>query len=195
MTPTMLLIVAVVVLVGYVMGSYNSFQTIKTRLEASLQEIGNQLKRQASLIPNLQASAKGFLKQEKGIFKSLTDARKAVEAANESKTGAKIDAAIDKMSALLPKLNILVEDNPEIKSDKVIGKLMNELRDTADKLMYARRTLIDLTADYNVKVVTFPSNMVAMLFRFTKQKGLVTLASGAHTSVSEAETKDVKVKL
>jgi LemA protein len=191
----MILVIVLVVLVGYVMATYNSFQTIKTRIEASIQEIGNQLKRQASLIPNLESAAKGFLKQEKGIFKSLTDARKAVEEANKSKTGTKIDAAIDKMSALLPKLNVLVEDNPEIKSDKVIGNLMNELRDTADKLMYSRRTLIDLTADYNVKVVTFPSNLVAMLFKFGKEKGLITPVSGAHTSVSQTETQDVKINL
>ena len=191
----MILIIIAVVIVGYVLATYNGFQTIKTRIEASLQEIGNQLKRQASLIPNMQESAKGFLKQEKSIFKSLTDARKAVEVATNNSTGSNIDAAIDKMGALLPKLNVLVESNPEIKSDSIIAKLMAELRDTADKLMYARRTLIDLTADFNVKVVTFPSNLVANLFGFKKQAGLVTPASGAHTSVSEAEMKDVKVDL
>ena len=90
---------------------------------------------------------------------------------------------------------LLVEDNPEIKGDSIVSNLMNELRDTADKLMYARRTLIDLTADFNVKIVTFPSNLVAGIFGFMAEKGLDMPLSGDATSVSLDETKDVKVKL
>lgn len=193
--PGIILVIAAIAVGAYIISVYNFFQKTRTRIEASLQEIGNQLKRQASLIPNLASSAKGYLKHEKDIFKQLTDARKAVEAASAAPTGTKVDSAISQMSGLLPKLQILVEDNPELKADKVVDKLMSELRDTADKLMYARRTLIDLTADFNTKLVTFPSNLVAKLFKVEKQKGLVTPTDGAHTSVSEAETKDVKVDL
>lgn len=195
MSPLLVILGIVVLIAVYAMSVYNSLQTIKTRLTASIQEIGNQLKRQASLIPNLETSAKAYLKQEKDIFKSLTDARKAVDTAAKNATGANIGQAIEKLETLLPKLQVLVEDNPEIRSDDVIMKLMDELRDTADKLMYSRRTLIDLAADYNVKLVTFPSNMVANMFGFKPEKGLETPVSGAHVSVSEAETKDVKVNL
>lgn len=181
-------------LVIYVISVYNGLQTLKTRIVASIQEIGNQLKRQASLIPNLQESAKSYLKHEKDLFKMLTDARKAVEVA-QKEGGAKVDQAIDQLNNLIPRLNILVESNPEIKADNVITKFMDELRDTSDKIMYARRTLIDLSADYNRRLVTFPSNMVAKLFSFKPEKGLETPQSGEHVSVSEAETKDVKVDL
>jgi len=61
--------------------------------------------------------------------------------------------------------------------------------------MYARRVVIDLSADFNAKVVTFPSNLVANLFGFKPQKGLATPMDGAHLSVSEDETKDTKVSL
>jgi len=190
-----ILIIVLVLVVVYALSVYNSLQTIKTRIEASIQEIGNQLKRQASLIPNLQESAKGYLKHEKTIYKNLTDARKAVDEAVKSKTGSKINAAAEKLSAVLPKLQVLVESNPELKADNVVSKLMDELRDTSDKLMYARRTVIDLTQDFNVRLVTFPSNIVANTFGFKKQKGIVTPMSGKHVEVSAAETKDVKVKL
>jgi LemA protein len=176
-------------------GVYNFLQTTKTRISASIQEIGNQLKRQASLIPNLESSVKGYLKQEKGIFKLLADARKSVTAAADSGNMDQITKASQSLQALLPKLQIAVEDNPEIKSDQVVTQLMNELRDTADKLMYARRTVIDLTADFNVKLVTFPSNLVAGLFGFKPEQGIATPRTGAHTSVSDSETHDVKVNL
>ena len=125
----------------------------------------------------------------------LTDARKQITKAAESGDMGQIDKASDMLQAVLPRLQIAVEDNPEIKSDQVVSKLMDELRDTADKLMYSRRTVIDLTADYNVKRVTFPSNFVAQMFNFQEEKGIDTATSGAHVSVSEAETRDVNVKL
>ena len=74
------------------------------------------------------------------------------------------------------------------------AKLMDELRDTADKVMYSRRTLIDLSADYNIKVVTFPSKIVAMIFRFKQEKGLKAPPEGEHMGVKKSETKVPKVK-
>ncbi|MFC1749078.1 LemA family protein [Pseudomonadota bacterium] len=191
---TILLLVGLAI-AAYVITTYNFFQTARTRIKASIQEIGNQLKRQASLIPNLESSVKGYLKQEKDVFKMLTDARKQVTKAADSGDMKQIDKAAEQLQALIPRLQIAVEDNPEIKSDKVVSKMMDELRDTSDKLMYARRTVIDLAADYNIKRVTFPSNFVANMFGFKEEKGIDTPMSGSHVSVSDAETKDVKINL
>ncbi len=191
------LIIILALLVGivlYAISVYNGLQTLKTRIVASIQEIGNQLKRQSSLIPNLQESAKAYLKQEKTLYKMITDARTAVETA-QKEGGTSVDKAIDQINAILPRLNVLVESNPEFKSDTVVSKLMDELRDTSDKIMYARRTLIDLAAEYNRKLVTFPSNIIANMFGFKPEKGLETPMTGEHVSVSTKETQDVQVKL
>lgn len=195
MSIQLVLLIVVVLLVFYLVSLYNWFQTTLTRITASIQEIGNQLKRQANLIPNLEDSAKAYLKHEKEIYKSLTDARKAIQAAADSHNMADVDKAADKLSALMPKLAVLVENNPELKSEKVISRLMDELRDTADKLTYARRVLIDLSADFNQKVVTFPSNTAAAIFGFKPQAGLSTPIKGSHLEVSEEETKDQKISL
>src|SRR3989304_8741700 len=82
--PLILLVVGIVVLVGWVVSTYNFFVSSRARIKASIQEIGNQLKRQAELIPNLEESTKGYLKHEKGIFEKLTDARKSINKALES---------------------------------------------------------------------------------------------------------------
>lgn len=190
-----LLLGILVVLALWIVSTYNFFASAKARVKAAIQEIGNQLKRQADLIPNLEASVKGYLKQEKGIFQMLTDARKAVAGAVGSGNIEKMSEAGSKLSAVLPKLTIAVESNPELKSNEVVMGLMNELRDTADKLMYSRRLLIDLTADYNVRRVTFPSSVVANMFGFTELKGLETPESGEHLSVSSENTKTPKVNL
>jgi len=190
-----LIVVAIIGVVGYVIMTYNFFVSSKARIKAAVQEIGNQLKRQADLIPNLESSVKGYLKQEKDIFKALTDARKAVDAAVKSGDLQKMADAGSQVAGLLPNLRVAVEDNPEIKSDAVVSKLMEELRDTADKVMYARRLVIDLTADYNVKLVSVPSNFVANAFGFKEQPGLITPESGEHVEVSESETKSPKIDL
>ena len=187
-----IIVIAVLAIAAYLIATYNRFVTIKTQIEASIQEIGNQLKRQADLIPNLENSVKGFLKHEKGIFEELTSARKAVETAVKSGTAKALD---EQVSAVLPKIQILVESNPEIKSAELVGNLMNELRDTADKLMYARRTVIDLTQDFNQMLVTIPSSLVGTLFGMTKQSGLSTPMSGTHLEVAESETKSPKINL
>jgi LemA protein len=183
------------ILILWVVSIYNFFVSSKTRVGAAIQEIGNQLKRQAELIPNLEASAKGYLVHEKGIFDELTSARKAISSAVDSGNLKKMADAGQKLAEVLPKIQVVVESNPEIKGSEVVKDLMNELRDTSDKVMYARRLLIDLTADYNVKRVTFPSNMIADMFHFEALKGLETSDSGDSFSVSEDEMKTPKISL
>lgn len=190
-----IILAIVLVLVLWIISTYNFFVSTKTRVGAAIQEIGNQLKRQSELIPNLEASAKGYLKHEKGIFDELTQARKAISSAVNSGNLEKMADAGKMLSDVLPKIQVVVESNPEIKGSEVVKNLMDELRDTSDKVMYARRLLIDLTADYNVRLVTFPSSLVAGLFRFEKLKGLETNNEGDFLKVSESEGKTPKVSL
>lgn len=190
-----ILLVAGVAIAFYIISIYNSLQTLKTRIVASIQEIGNQLKRQASLIPNLQASVKGYMKQEKDIFQMLTDARKSVQIASDSGSMKNVDKAVSDLQGVMGRLNVLVESNPQIKSDATVAQFMNELRDTADKLMYARRTVIDLSQTYNQKLMVFPSNIIAGMFGFKAEAGLATPTTGEHIEVSSGEMKDPKVEL
>jgi len=188
-------LVIVLVLVLWLISTYNFFVSTKTRVGASIQEIGNQLKRQSELIPNLEASAKGYLAHERGIFNELTAARKAISSAVDSGNLKKMADAGKMLSDVLPKIQVVVESNPEIKGSEVVKDLMDELRDTSDKVMYARRLLIDLTADYNVRLVSFPSSLVAGMFHFEKLAGLETPMDGEELKVSEEEMKTPKVNL
>ena len=188
-------IIVLAVLVLWVISTYNFFVSSKARIKASVQEIGNQLKRQSDLIPNLEESVKGYLKHEKGIFESLTEARKLVAAAAKSGDLNKMADAGEAFAKVLPKLQVVVEDNPELKGNEVVANLMDELRDTADKVMYSRRLLIDLTADLNVKRVTFPSSLVANIFKVSEQPGLITPEHGGHMEVSESDLNTPKVKI
>lgn len=185
----------IIFLLIYIWLIYNQLVTFKTRIKASIQEIGNQLKRQADLIPNLVASVKGYLKHEKEIFEKITDARKLAVKAIESKSTKEIVEASDKLQQALSPIIALFESTPQLQAAGPTGKLMDELRDTADKVMYARRTLIDLTADFNIKLVTFPSNIIAKIFGFVPEPGLETPLEGEHLKVKEEEINTPKVEI
>ena len=189
------LIIIIGVILLYFWSLYNQFVTIKTRIKASIQEIGNQLKRQTDLIPNLVASVKGYMKHEKAIFTELTEARKAVmKAVDSGNTQKMIDVGTRLQNALAP-IRVVFESTPQLQAAGPTTQLMEELRDTADKVMYARRTLIDLTADYNIKIIRFPSNIVAKVFSFKEESGLKMPAEGESLEVKEGETKTPKVEL
>lgn len=195
MNPVYLLLGILALIAFYIFSVYNKLVTIKTRIGASIQEIGNQLKRQADLIPNLQESVKGYLEHEKEIFAKIAEARKAVAGAIESGSGQRLIEAAAKLEAALQPIRVVFESTPELKAKDVVVKLMNELRDTADKVMYSRRTLIDLTADFNISLVTFPSNLIARLFNFKKEPGLRVPEEGRHLEVSREALKTPKIKL
>lgn len=190
-----ILLVIIVVLVLYVFGFYNRLKTLLVRIEASIQEIGNQLKRQASLIPDLVESAKALLEHEKSIFKQWTDARKSIDQAVASNDPKLIEQSQQLVNKALGSLKVIVERSPQLSTQNTVNKLMDELRDTADKLMYARRTLIDLSADYNTSIVTIPGVWLAGPLGFKKQTGLATPTSGEHIQVSNEELKKPTVKL
>ena len=190
-----ILLIVLGVVVFYLWQNYNFFVTAKTRIGASIQEIGNQLKRQANLIPNLIESTKGYIKHEKDVYQKITEARSIVLKATQGNSAQAMMAASEKLVKALNPIRVILESNPELKASETVSKLMGELRDTADKIMYARRTLIDLTADYNTRLATFPSNLVANLFKFKKEAGLAMAEAKEAISVTVEETKTPTVKL
>jgi LemA protein len=188
-----LIIIGVIIL--FLVFFYNSLKTLQVHIKASIQEIGNQLKRQSDLIPNLAESVKGFMSHEKDIFKMLSDARKMVDSAIKSNDPKMIDQAQTALGNAIKSISLIAESNPQIQSSPLVSNLMNELRDTSDKVMYARRTLIDLSADFNIKISTIPGLWIAPLMGFTNQKGLDTPISGEFLAVSQSDTTTPKVNL
>lgn len=192
----MLIFFAIIALVVvYIVFFFNGLQTLKVQINASIQEIGNQLKRQSQLIPSLVESVKGYMTHEKGIFDELVSARKLIDQAATSNDAKTIDKAQTILNKAMESLRVVVESNPQIQASGVVTNLMEELRDTADKLMYARRTVIDLSADFNVKISTIPGIWIAPIMGFKPQKGFGTPTSGEFLEVSETETKTPEVKL
>lgn len=184
-----IVLVVIAVIAIYAVSVFNNLNTLKVRIKASIQEIGSQLKRQVQLFTDINNEVAAALGQETKIFKMITDARKMLSEAAESESAQKMSDAADKLNKFLPQLKVVVESNPQIQSMAVITRAMDESRDTADKMVYARRMLIDLSADFNNVLVVFPSNIIANLFGFKPEEGLKVADVGAATEVSAEEMK------
>lgn len=185
------LIIIPILIVIFIVSFYNGAKSTQIKIKASIQEIGNQLKRQTDLIPNLVSSVKGFLKQEKSIFDNLTEARKLIDIGKLQN----LEKSQQLISKALGALKVIVESNPQIQSQQLVSKLMEELRDTSDKIMYSKRTLIDLTADYNTKISTIPGVWLAPLFNFKPEEGLKLENMDESLTVTAEDTKKPQVEL
>lgn len=190
-----LLIIIVIAL--YVVGIYNKFKITQKRIAASIQEIGNQLKRQADLIPNLVESVKGYMAHEQTALDKITEARKMVMSVLESGSAQKMVEASNQLQQAIAPLRAVFESTPQLQAAGPTGKLMDELRDTADKVMYSRRVLIDLVADYNTMVETVPSNFIAQMFGFKEEEGLAmpeeTKTEALTVTPDDIKTPEVKL--
>ncbi len=194
MTLLVILLLFVGLIAAYVISTYNFFVITKTRIQAQIEELGNQLKRRAELIPQIADIIEINTDQEKKVYQMITEARKKVNQADKSHNPEELLKAAGEVEQAIGSIQVLVENNPELKTAEVVIEAQNNLRDTQDKVMYAKRTLIDLVQSFNAKVLGFPSNIVAKIFGFKTQKGLDLANTKEAISVSQEEMLNPKIK-
>ena len=151
-----LAIVAIVVL--YVIALYNGLVKLKNRVKEAWSDIDVQLKRRYNLIPNLVETVKGYATHERELFENVTKARTAAMGA----TGAKEKGQAENMlSGALKSLFAVSENYPDLKASENFVELQRELRDTEDKIQAARRFYNTNARDMNIKIESFPANLIA----------------------------------
>ena len=154
-----------VVLAGYGIGVYNKLVNARNKVDNQFSQIDVQLKRRADLIPNLVETVKGYTKHEEGTLTKVIEARnKAVSATSVND---KIDAN-NELTGALNKLFALSEAYPDLKANENFMSLQNDLKDTEDKITYARQFYNDTAMNFNNLVEMFPSNIIAGMFKFKK---------------------------
>ncbi len=161
-----LIVLAVVLL--WVVGVYNILIRLRNRTKEAWSDIDVQLKRRHDLIPNLINSVKGYMHHEKSLLENITKARSQAVSAQEAGQTGELAKAEGQLGAMLGKLQIAVEAYPDLKANQNVAQLMDELSDTENKIQAARRFYNGQVRDFNTKIETFPSNLVAGLLEFTK---------------------------
>ena len=165
MTGIIIAVGLLLVIVGYVIGVYNKLVNARNKVENQFSQVDIQLKRRADLIPNLVETVKGYAKHEKETLTSVIEARN--KAVNAGSVNEKIEAN-NELTGALNKLFALAESYPELKANENFLSLQNDLKDTEDKITYARQFYNDSAMNFNNLVQVFPSNIVAGMFGFNK---------------------------
>ena len=160
-----IIIVILVLLVLYVIGAYNGLVMARNKVKDQWAQIDVQLKKRVDLIPNLVETVKGYAKHEKGTLEAVITARNSFASAN---TPAEEIEANNQITGALNKLFALSESYPELKANENFLSLQNDLKDTEDKITYARQFYNDSANGFNNLVMMFPSNIVANMFNFKK---------------------------
>lgn len=166
MIPGIIIGCVVLVLIIFVWASYNSLVKVDERVNEAWSDITAQLKRRADLIPNLVETVKGYAKHEKEAIQAVSDARAKMMGARSVQSTAEADKSF--MGAL-SRIMAISESYPELKADKNFQQLTEELSDTEDKILAARRFYNAGAKEINSKIRLFPTNLLNKMFGFKKR--------------------------
>ena len=158
--------VVIVLIVLYIVATYNGLVGMRNRVKDQWAQIDVQLKRRFDLIPNLVETVKGYADHEQETLKGVIEARNKF---NVAKTPEEEMKANDQLSNFVSKLFALSESYPDLKANQNFMSLQADLKDTEDKIASARQFYNDTVLTLNNKIEMFPSNIVASMFKFTKE--------------------------
>jgi len=146
--------------------TYNRFITLMNRAKEAWADIDVQLKRRYNLIPNLISSVKGYMIHERTTLEKVTEARsKAMQAG----TVGEHNKTENMLTGALKSLFAVAEQYPDLKANQNFLELQRELSDTENKIQAARRFYNTNVRDFNIKIDSFPPNLIAQLFSFKKR--------------------------
>ncbi|WP_281830100.1 MULTISPECIES: LemA family protein [Lactobacillus] len=177
MSPLMWIILIIfVLLIAIYIAIYNGLQKSKVYTDEAWSQIDVQLKRRNDLIPNLVETVKGYAKHESGTFEKVVQLRNQltqIPADNREE----IQKVSNQLTDSLKTIFALSENYPDLKANQNFLSLQEELTNTENKIAYSRQLYNSTAAQYDQKLLTFPSNIIAKIHHFTKVDYLQTDAA------------------
>ena len=158
----------------WLIGLYNGLVVLRNRFKNAFSQIDVQLKRRYDLIPNLVETAKGYMKHERETLEAVIQARSVALGAANSARNAPTDSqalhglmqAEGALTSSIGRLMLVAERYPELKADRSMATVMEELTSTENKIAFTRQAYTAAVTIYNRKRETFATNLAASLFGF-----------------------------
>ena len=157
-------IIAIIILAVIIM--YNSLVSAKIKVDNAWSQIDVQLQRRFDLIPNFVETVKGYMNHESETFEKIAELRTSWTNANSVSEKAALD---NQLSDTLKTIMAVSESYPDLKANQNFSELSEELRNTENKISFARQFYNDTVTMYNEKLQMFPSNIIANMFHFTER--------------------------
>ena len=191
----LVIVVIAIVLIAWIVGLYNGLVVLKNRFKNAFAQIDVQLRRRYDLIPNLVETAKGYLKHERETLTAVIEARNQAAGAAKALAAAPGDPAAVKafsaaesgLAGVLSRLMVVVERYPDLKADKQMARVMEELSSTENRIAFARQAYNDSVTEYNTKRELFPSSIVAGIFNFAPAALLESTDSAAQREAPQVK--------
>lgn len=161
-----ILVFAAVIVVWFIY-SYNRFVRFIARAKEAWSDIEVQMKRRYDLIPNLVNTVKGYAAHESSAFENVTKARAQALGAQGLEEKGKAE---NMLSGALKSLFAVAEAYPDLKANQNFLDLQRELSDTENKIQASRRFYNGNVRDLNIATDSFPSNIIAKVFKFSKME-------------------------
>lgn len=184
-------LIILVVVIGFVIAIYNGLIRLKNQVANGFAQIEVQLKRRHDLIPNLVSVANRYLAHEESVLVAVTEARNLARQASANLDGVddvtlqKIAQAESGLSKALANFYGVVENYPELKADSMLSDLSDELKNTENRIGFARQFYNDSVMFYNNHRESFPNNIIANFFNF---KRINQLEFDDHSSIISVPT-------
>jgi LemA protein len=167
-TPLWIVLGIIVLVALAAVVSYNRFVSQRNLIRDAWANIDTELRRRYDLIPNLVETVKGYAAHEREVFENVTRARAMATGATGSP--AEQAAAEGPLVAALRQLFAVAENYPDLKANQNFLALQAELSNTEDRLQTSRRFYNANVRDYNRRVQSFPSNLIANTFHFEEEE-------------------------
>jgi len=167
MTASLVVAAIAIVVVAYAIVLYNRLVRGRQLAAEGWSGIDVQLKRRSDLVPNLVESVKGYAGHEQATLREVTELRNqarqlpADDIAGRSRVEGLLSGAIGRLLAV-------VENYPDLKASQNFLQLQSELAGIENEIQMARRYYNGATRELNVMVESFPSNLVAGMFGFSR---------------------------
>ena len=156
-------LIIVIAIIIAIISTYNSLVQSRNKVRNSWSQIEVQLQRRFDLIPNLVETVKGYMKHEEETLTKVTELRTSWAKASSINEKADLD---NKLSGVLKTIMAVSENYPDLKANQNFMNLEQELKETENKISYARQFYNDSVTIYNTKTETIPTNIIAALFGF-----------------------------
>ena len=185
----------VVLLALWAIGLYNGLVVLRNRFKNAFAQIDVQLRRRYDLIPNLVETAKGYLSHERETLTAVIEARNQAAGAAKALAAAPGDPAAVKafsaaesgLASVLSRLMVVVERYPDLKADRQMARVSEELTSTENRIAFARQAYNDSVTEYNTKRELFPTSVVAGMFGFSPAALLEATASEAQREAPQVK--------
>jgi LemA protein len=139
---------------------------LRNKVRNGFSQMDVQLKRRFDMIPNLVETVKGYAKHEESIFGEFARARGLYAQAAKSGNLHEMADADKGFTGALSRLMVVSEQYPDLKANTNFIELMEQLKDTENKISFSRQFYNDIVMKYNNQIELFPSNIVAGMFNF-----------------------------